>query len=183
MTETRRQSGLLIPLFSCPSASSWGIGDIGDLPPLTKWLSGGGQRILQLLPINEMAPGQQSPYSAISSMAIDPIYIRLPGVPEFEAIGGEASLSNGDRDLLEAVRLAPTIDYENVRRLKYAALRAAFERFMATEWGHDTPRARDLTAFNSEQAWWVEDYALFRAIHASQGERPWTEWPAALQRR
>ena len=63
MTETRRQAGLLIPLFSCPSASSWGIGDIGDLPPLTKWLGGGGQRILQLLPINEMAPGQQSPRS------------------------------------------------------------------------------------------------------------------------
>jgi len=175
MTETRRQSGLLIPLFSCPSASSWGIGDIGDLPPLTKWLSGGGQRILQLLPINEMAPGQQSPYSAISSMAIDPIYIRLPGVPEFEAIGGEASLSNGDRELLDAVRGAPAVDYGNVRRLKYTALRAAFERFMATEWGHDTPRARDLTAFNSEQAWWIEDYALFRAIHASHGERPWTE--------
>jgi 4-alpha-glucanotransferase len=183
MTEIRRQAGLLIPLFSCPSTSSWGIGDIGDLPPLTKWLSGGGQRILQLLPINEMAPGQQSPYSAISSMAIDPIYIRLPAVPEFEAIGGEASLSNGDRELLEAVRLAPTIDYGNVRRLKYTALRAAFERFMATEWGHDTPRARDLTAFNSEQAWWIEDYALFRAIHASQGERAWTDWPAALQRR
>ena len=59
---------------------------------MTRWLSGAGQRILQLLPINEMAPGQQSPYSAISSMAIDPIYIRLPGVPEFAAMGGEASL-------------------------------------------------------------------------------------------
>jgi 4-alpha-glucanotransferase len=29
----------------------------------------------------------------------------------------------------------------------------------------------------------VEDYALFRAIHASLDERPWTDWPAALQRR
>ncbi|HEY3043005.1 MAG TPA: 4-alpha-glucanotransferase, partial [Vicinamibacterales bacterium] len=40
-----------------------------------------------------------------------------------------------------------------------------------------------LKGFISEQAWWIEDYALFRAIHASQDERPWTEWPAALQRR
>ena len=52
-----------------------------------------------------------------------------------------------------------------------------------SEWCHDTGRARDLKAFISEQAWWVEDYALFRAIHASQDERPWTEWPASLQRR
>ena len=37
--------------------------------------------------------------------------------------------------------------------------------------------------FLSEQAWWIEDYALFRAIHVHEGERPWTEWPEALQRR
>src|SRR5580692_6044164 len=92
----RRQAGLLIPLFSCPSSTSWGIGDIGDLAPLTAWLAGAGQRILQLLPINEIAPGQQSPYSAISAMAIDPIFIRVPDVPEFAAMGGEAWLRDSD---------------------------------------------------------------------------------------
>src|SRR5438067_7210889 len=69
----RRRAGLLIPLFSCPTTASWGIGDIGDLEPLVAWLAGAGQRVLQLLPLNEMASGQQSPYSAISAMAIDPI--------------------------------------------------------------------------------------------------------------
>jgi len=44
----RRQSGLLIPLFSCPSSTSWGTGDIGDLAPLTSWLAGAGQKIVQL---------------------------------------------------------------------------------------------------------------------------------------
>jgi 4-alpha-glucanotransferase len=179
----RRQSGLLLPLFSCPSSTSWGIGDVGDLAYLTRWLAGGGQRLLQLLPINEMAPGQQSPYSAISAMAIDPIYLRLPDVPEFAALGGEPSLPPADLERLEAVRLAPRIDYAGVRHLKYAALRAAFERFRASEWCHDTERARELRAFISEQAWWIEDYALFRAIHANQNEAPWTMWPAALQRR
>src|SRR6195256_3542952 len=102
----RRHSGLLIPLFSCPSSTSWGTGDIGDLVPMTAWLAGAGQRILQLLPINESAPGQQSPYSAISAMAIDPIYIRVPDVPEFAAMGGEGSLTTADRELLDAVRRA-----------------------------------------------------------------------------
>jgi 4-alpha-glucanotransferase len=55
------------------STDGWGIGDIGDLRPMSAWLAGAGQRVLQLLPLNEMAPGQQSPYSAISGMAIDPI--------------------------------------------------------------------------------------------------------------
>ena len=179
----RRQAGLLIPLFSCPSSTSWGIGDIGDLVPLTAWLSGAGQRILQLLPLNEMAPEEHSPYSAISALAIDPIYIRVPDVPEFAALGGEASLSADDRERLDASRRAPRIDYPTVRRLKRASLRAAFERFMVDEWCHDTSRARELKSFISEQAWWIEDYALFRAIHASCGERPWTDWPAPLQRR
>src|SRR2546425_7669707 len=114
----RRRAGLLIPLFSCPTTASWGIGDIGDVPAITAWLAGAGQRILQLLPINEMAPGQQSPYSALSAMAIDPIFIRVPDVAEFAAMGGEASLSESDRRLLENVRLAQRIDYVGVRRLK-----------------------------------------------------------------
>jgi 4-alpha-glucanotransferase len=178
-----RRSGLMIPLFSCPSSTSWGVGDIGDLIHLTRWLAGGAQRILQLLPLNEMAPGQQSPYSAISAMAVDPLYVRVPDVPEFIALGGEASLSRDSRELLETVRRTTKIDYPSVRRLKQAALRSAFERFLNVEWCHDTARARELKAFIGEQAWWVEDYALFRAIHASLDERPWTEWPVALQRR
>ena len=75
--------------------TSWGIGDIGDSSRVTAWLAAAGQRVLQLLPLNEMAPGQQSPYSAISAMAIDPIFIRVPDVPEFAALGGEASLLAG----------------------------------------------------------------------------------------
>ncbi|PYR36227.1 MAG: 4-alpha-glucanotransferase, partial [Acidobacteria bacterium] len=71
----RRRAGLLIPLFSCTSTDSWGIGDVGDVEPVTAWLASAGLRVLQLLPLNEMAPGQQSPYSAISAMAIDPIFI------------------------------------------------------------------------------------------------------------
>jgi len=111
----RRRAGVLIPLFSCPSTASWGIGDIGDVGPLTEWLASAGQRVLQLLPLNEMAPGAQSPYSAISAMAIDPIYIHVPAVPEFKALGGEASMSPGDREMLAAVRRAPRIAHGSAR--------------------------------------------------------------------
>ena len=179
----RRRTGLLIPLFSCPSTASWGIGDIGDVEPVTAWLASAGQGVFQLLPLNEMAPGQQSPYSAISAMAIDPIYIQVPGVPEFEALGGEDGLPPGDREALAAVRSAARIDYGPVRRLKYAALRASFDRFLEAEWRRDTARARALRSYASEQAWWIEDYSLFRALHVREHERPWSEWPAELQRR
>jgi 4-alpha-glucanotransferase len=179
----RRRAGLLIPLFSCPSTASWGVGDIGDIAPLTVWMAGAGQRILQLLPLNEMAPGQQSPYSAISAMAIDPIFISVPQVAEFAALGGEAALAPEDREALAAVRRAPRIAFHEVRRLKQRALRASFERFLEIEWRSGSPRDRALQAYLNEQAWWLEDYGLFRALHARERERPWTEWPEALQRR
>src|SRR3989449_5116091 len=179
----RRRAGLLIPLFSCPSTTSWGIGDIGDIEPVTAWLAAAGQRVLQLLPINERSSGQQSPYSAISAMGIDPVFIRVPDVADFEALGGEASLSTADRARLDTVRRAPRVEHAAVRALKRAALRAAFDRFFETEWCRDTDRARALRTFLREQAWWIEDYSVFRAIHAREDERAWTAWPIELQRR
>jgi len=71
-------------------------------------------------------------------MAIDPIFIALGAVPEFAALGGEASLSVADRETLEEVRRAPRVVYPAVRRLKNAALRSSFERFIEAEWRPET---------------------------------------------
>src|SRR5437763_13646206 len=111
----RRRAGLLIPLFSCTSSASWGIGDIADVEPATAWLASAGLRMLQLLPLNEMAPGQQSPYSAISALAIDPIFIHLPWVPEVVALAGEGVLSPVDRGARSAVRAAPGLAFQAIR--------------------------------------------------------------------
>ena len=178
-----RRSGILIPLFSSASERSWGVGDIGDLQYVTSWLHDAGQRVLQLLPINEMAPSQQSPYSAISAMAIDPIYIDVDAIPEFAALGGARSLSPDDRSLLARVRESAAVEYAAVRPLKDRALRAACGRFVDAEIRRDTDRARAFAAFLANQAWWVDEYALFRSIHFDQGERPWMEWPEPLRRR
>ena len=179
----RRRTGLLIPLFSAPSTASWGIGDIGDVAPLSGWLAGAGCRVLQVLPLNEMAPGQQSPYSALSAMAIDPLFIRLADVEEVRAAGGEAAMAYAARQMLECVRRSPRVDYAAARTLKHDALIEAFMRFHDAEWSRDSQRARTFREFVTRQAWWIEDYALFRAIHAREDERPWTEWPEALRRR
>jgi len=180
---SRRRAGLLVPLFSFPSSAGWGIGEIADIEPMTAWLADAGLRVLQLLPINEMAPGQQSPYSAISAMAIDPIFIRLPGSVDFEALGGEAALGAEDCAVLEAVRRAPHVDYSAVRRLKSAWLRASFDRFMDAEWRADSRRAAELRAFLDEQAWWIDAYGIFRALHTREHDRSWTEWPDGVRDR
>src|SRR5687767_1392610 len=106
-----RRAGILVPLFSIPSSRSWGIGEIADIELMARWLEGSGQRVLQLLPINEMPPDETSPYSAMSAMAIDPQFISLDALEDFAAIGGESQLEPGLRDRLDAVRVSPVIRY------------------------------------------------------------------------
>src|SRR5215210_3900468 len=128
-SDSQRRAGILVPLFSIPSSRSWGIGEIADIGPLARWLDSAGQRLLQLLPINEMPPGVSSPYSALSAMAIDPQFITLDHVEDFAELGGEQRLEAGLRARIDAARISPQIDYAAVRELKQIVLRRCFERF------------------------------------------------------
>ena len=133
-----RRSGLLVPLFSAPSSQSWEIGDIGDIGAMTRWLETAGLRLLQLLRINEMPPNESSPYSALSAMAIDPLFIAVGRVEDFLALGGEGHLEPGLRTRLENVRGALGVDYPNVCDLKRMVLRRAFVQFRDSEWARNT---------------------------------------------
>jgi 4-alpha-glucanotransferase len=178
-----RRAGILVPLFSIPSSRSWGIGEIADIVPMARWLDGAGQRVLQLLPINEMPPGEMSPYSALSAMAIDPQFIAMHPLEDFAAIGGEAALEADLRATLDAVRMSAVVDYRRVRSLKQAVLRRAFAHFRDVEWASGTRRGSAFRTFVEQQAWWLDDYALFRALHARSDERAWTDWPEPLRTR
>jgi 4-alpha-glucanotransferase len=178
-----RHAGLFVPLFSIPSSRSWGIGEIGDITAFTAWLREAGQDLWQLLPVNEMAEGQHSPYSALSAMAIDPIYLSVGEMEDFGALGGEASLDVSARHDLTEVRRTLAIDYDTVRALKDAALRAAFDRFHDVEWAGGSPRAQAFAAFVERERWWLDDYALFRVLHARFQQRWWREWEEPLRRR
>jgi 4-alpha-glucanotransferase len=150
---------------------------------MTAWLAGAGQRLLQLLPINEMPPDESSPYSALSAMAIDPQFISIAPLEDFDAIGGEGALEPELRAALDAVRVAPRIDYAMVRRLKLTALRRAFAYFRDNEWARGTRRAAAFRAYTEAESWWLDDYALFRALHARFEERAWIDWPEPLRTR
>jgi 4-alpha-glucanotransferase len=178
-----RHGGLVIPLFSIPSRASWGIGEIPDIAPFAAWLASAGQDLLQLLPINEVAVGQTSPYSAMTAMAIDPMYIGVRDLPDFAAAGGETAMDAAWRAGLEQARRGRRVDYSLVRELKGRALRRAYERFRDREWEPGTDRAAALSRWAVGQAWWLDDYALFRALHAREAERAWTDWPEPLRRR
>ena len=78
----------MLPLFSAASTSSWGVGELPDLVPLARWMARGGYSRVMILPIGTVPEGETSPYSATSAMAIDPIYIALEAMEDFQRAGG-----------------------------------------------------------------------------------------------
>jgi 4-alpha-glucanotransferase len=70
-----------------------------------------------------------------------------------------------------------------VRSVKRAALRAAFAEFVRKDVGRGSARAEAFEAWCATQSWWLDDYALFRALHFRHGERAWMTWPERVRDR
>ena len=177
MSPQDRRAGINVPLFSVRSTRSWGIGEIGDIPPIALWLRAAGQSVLQILPLNELAPSEASPYSALSAMAIDPQFISIWMMDDADVFEREW------RADVERLRQTPRVEYGSVRTVKSRALRMSFERFLKNDWVLDTGRAADVRTFIESEAWWLDEYSLYRALRAEAGERPWPEWPGELRDR
>jgi 4-alpha-glucanotransferase len=178
-----RAAGLVVPLFSLRTPGDWGIGEIADLASLGPWMRRAGFQAIQLLPVSTLKAGDSSPYSALSAMAIDPIYLTLAQVLDFQAIGGEARLALADQIGLKEAKAAPRVDYAAVRRVKDAALRLAFSNFWEVDWIRTTPRAGAFAAYCSWEDWWLGDYALYSALRARYESRSWRDWPRSIRNR
>jgi 4-alpha-glucanotransferase len=178
----QRQSGISVPLFAIASSRSWGIGEFADLPLFARWLQEAGQSIVQILPINEMPPIESSPYSAMTAMALDPIYVTMANVPDFAGLGAELALDGADQAELGRLRASMRIEYAAIRRLKDKWLRRGFDRFLKLEISRGSPRASRFDAFVAAQSWWLDEYALFRSLHMLHHELPWRQWPEPLAR-
>lgn len=172
-----RRAGISAPLFSLRSTRGWGIGEIGDIPAVAQWLRAANQSVLQILPLNELAPSESSPYSALSAMAIDPQFISIWMMEGAEAFEREW------RAEIEDIRHTPKVDYKAVRSLKHRAIRASFEHFLNNDWRFDTGAAADFHTYITAESWWLDEYSVYRAVRADCGERSWLEWPAGLRDR
>ena len=178
-----RHVGVLVPLFSIPSRASWGIGEIPDLGRFARWVDRAGMDFVQILPVNEMPDGQTSPYSALSAMAIDPIFISLSDVTEYGTADTGIHMSPADVDRLEQVRCAPAVVHPLVRELKQNALQAAFAKFDRGDGPQHKSRIRRFQDFTEGEAWWLDDYGLFRALHQEYPGQSWMDWPLPLRNR
>src|SRR5271170_1011229 len=165
----KRSAGILVPLFSLRANRDLGRGDIGDLAPMLDLALATGHRIVQLLPLDETGPGESSPYSALSVMAVDPIYIAVDNLPGIS----RARI----RDARTAVGGSRFIARERVRQVKLDLLARAYQRFR-----RNGERA-DFEAYEVQNTDWLPDYALFRALKDRFSWAAWESWPEGLRTR
>ena len=176
----KKIAGILAPLFALRREGDLGIGDIAALREFIDWAAGVGFRLVQLLPINETG-GDNSPYNAISAMAIEPTTLHLaPGSPR--------ELTQQDFDSVVAAASLPklqqgAVKYPRVKKLKRLLLEKAFANFSAGA-------AEDLRSvfrdFREQESSWLDDYTFFRVLmeknHESEAWDQWVEEHQSIQR-
>jgi 4-alpha-glucanotransferase len=162
-----RAAGLLLHPTSLPGP--YGIGDLG--PTAQAWvdtLVRAGQTWWQVLPLGPTGYGD-SPYQCFSAFAGNPNLIS-PEVLVKEGLVRKDDLGRADFPFGH-------VDYGRVIAWKNGLLRRAWEAFQSGAAAGLRPR---FVTFCQEQAIWLEDYALFRAVKDTQGATSWQQWPGEL---
>lgn len=172
----KKIAGVLVPLFALRGENDLGVGDVGVLREFIDWAAGIGFKLVQLLPVNETG-ADNSPYNAISAMAIEPTTLRLaPNSPQdLTAESFEKFFSDNNLSALRSGR----IKYREVKKLKQSLLENAFQNFSGNG---DEERQSQFRSFCDEQSAWLSDYAFFRVLMEENGNSAaWNRWPAEHQ--
>mgnify|MGYP003287129320 CR=1 FL=1 len=162
-----------MPVFSLSRKGDAGIGDLLALEEWIRWAGAQGVGFLQLLPVNALSEDDApSPYSAISSVALEPLYLSLERVPGIES---ERPAYDATLPPLQMPGGPQLVDYARVRNYKRFYLNRAFDRFEA---GAEFAGLREeFACWEEEQGAWLEDFADFCVLSLTYGTTAWWLWP------
>lgn len=166
-----RCAGSVIPVFSLRSEKSFGVGDLGDLRLLVDWAKKTGQRIIQVLPMNDTTTTHtwmdSYPYSAISIYALHPMYLSLSWMGELKDKAKAALYAAKQQEL----NGKEAVDYEAVVKYKVAYCKEFFgqeKEIMLAD-----PDFREFIEVNAS---WLIPYAAYCYLRDANGTSDFTKW-------
>lgn len=162
-----RGASTAIPVFSLRSESGFGVGEFNDIKKLADWAALTGQRLIQILPVNDTTMTgtwkDSYPYNANSTFALHPQFIHLPdaGVePDKEYLA-----------LQKELNAIPSVDYERVNKEKTRLLRKAFKTV-----GQKVTSGKEYKKFLSANKGWLIPYAVFCVLRDQNGTPEFGKW-------
>lgn len=168
----RKLAGTLVPVFSLRTRKSAGIGDFGDLKAMIGFVASTGQKVLQLLPINDTTITHtwtdSYPYSCISVFAIHPQYANLHALPELKDAKARAEAEKTRAEL----NALDKIDYEKVNDFKINYLRQIFNQE-----GEKMMKTAEYKAFFQDTKQWLVPYAQYSYLRDKNGTADFNQWP------
>lgn len=163
-----RESGILLPVSSLPSP--YGIGCFSkEAYEFVDQLVAANQKYWQILPLGPTSYGD-SPYQSFSTYAGNPYFIDLNTLIE------KGLLTKKECDAADFGSNPRSIDYGKLYKARYKLLRKAYER-------SDISKNPDFLTFQQENAWWLDDYALFMAVKSFFKDECWDKWPEDIRKR
>ena len=168
----RKLAGTLVPVFSLRTRKSAGIGDFGDLKTMIDFVASTGQKVLQLLPVNDTTITHtwtdSYPYSCISVFAIHPQYANLHALPELKDAKARAEAEKTCAEL----NALDKIDYEKVNDFKINYLRQIFNQE-----GEKMMKTAEYKAFFQDTELWLVPYAQYSYLRDKNGTADFNQWP------
>ncbi len=178
--------GVSSNLYAVRSRRNQGIGDFADLAILVREIGECGGGFVGINPLHAIPntyPFGISPYSPVSRIYKNPLYLAIEDIPDVQESDLCRRITGSEeyREQEEALRDADTLDYEAVAALKERVFRSAFEWFYEHHWQLRTVRARHFHEYVMACGESLTAYAtwclLREHFRAAQQSDSWHQWP------
>ena len=188
--------GYTAQLYSLLSKDNWGMGDFTDLAELVKKSAKQQAATIGLNPLHPLYqnnPAHRSPYSPSSRCFLNPLYIDVSKIPNFELCELAQTEVNSEafQQRIANTKASSLVDYPEVAKLKFEIVAILFEDFYVNSPAKNNNKcyenmAAEFEHFKQINGHDLQRFATFDALYehfhlADENTYGWPDWPIHFQ--